>query len=117
MVGVPRRYSLVEVFPRRVMRRASEFSMPTERRRVHYSGRVQGVGFRFTSQRLAERYAVTGYVRNLPDGRVELVAEGEPATLNAFLAAVQSALGAKIHSVSIESEPSGEPPFEDFSIR
>jgi acylphosphatase len=103
MVGVPRRYSLVEVFPRRVLRRASEFSMPTERRRVHYSGRVQGVGFRFTSQRLAERYAVTGYVRNLPDGRV--------------LAAVQSALGAKIHSVSIESEPSGEPPFEDFSIR
>ena len=50
--------------------------MSTVRRRVYYSGRVQGVGFRFTSQRLAERYLVGGYVRNLDDGRVEAVFEG-----------------------------------------
>ena len=51
--------------------------MPRVRRRVYFSGRVQGVGFRFTCQSLARGFEVAGYVRNLPDGRVELVAEGE----------------------------------------
>jgi acylphosphatase len=91
--------------------------MPRERRRVHYSGRVQGVGFRYTAQRLATGFPVTGYVRNLPDGRVELVAEGEPAALDAFLAAVRSELGDKIRSTSVDPEPPGDPPFESFSIR
>ena len=44
-------------------------------KQVRYSGQVQGVGFRYTAQRLAEGYAVSGYVRNLPEGDVELVAE------------------------------------------
>jgi acylphosphatase len=50
-----------------------------------YSGRVQGVGFRATVRQLACGYEVTGSVRNLPDGRVELVAEGEKTELEAFL--------------------------------
>lgn len=50
-----------------------------------YSGRVQGVGFRATVRQLACGYDVTGIVRNLPDGRVELVAEGEEKELEAFL--------------------------------
>jgi acylphosphatase len=50
-----------------------------------YSGRVQGVGFRATVRQLACGYDVSGIVRNLPDGRVELVAEGEEKELNAFL--------------------------------
>ena len=50
-----------------------------------YSGRVQGVGFRATVRQLACGYDVTGFVRNLPDGRVELVAEGEKKELEAFL--------------------------------
>jgi acylphosphatase len=90
--------------------------MPTERRRVYYSGWVQGVGFRFTSERLARNYQVSGYVRNLPDGRVEIVAEGEQATLTAFLSAVQTALGRYIRSVSSASEPPGDPPYSGFSI-
>ena len=56
-----------------------------ERVTVLYSGRVQGVGFRVTVRYLARGYDVTGTVRNLPDGRVELIAEGAPAELKAFL--------------------------------
>jgi acylphosphatase len=56
-----------------------------ERMTVLYSGRVQGVGFRITVRQLACGYDVTGSVRNLPDGRVELVAEGARAELKAFV--------------------------------
>jgi acylphosphatase len=50
-----------------------------------YSGRVQGVGFRVTVRHIAQGYDVTGTIRNLPDGRVELMAEGTPTELNDFL--------------------------------
>ena len=56
-----------------------------ERVIVQYSGRVQGVGFRATVRQIACGYDVTGMVRNLADGRVELVAEGAKAELRAFL--------------------------------
>ena len=61
------------------------------RRRLHilYSGQVQGVGFRYQARQVSAGYEVTGRVRNLPDGRVELVAEGEEAELNAFRQAVR----------------------------
>jgi len=56
-----------------------------ERVAVIYRGRVQGVGFRATVRHLARGYEVTGTVRNLPDGRVELIAEGAKRELQAFL--------------------------------
>ncbi|HEX4138829.1 MAG TPA: acylphosphatase, partial [Candidatus Methylacidiphilales bacterium] len=56
-----------------------------ERVVVHYSGRVQGVGFRATVRHIACGYDVTGTVRNLADGRVELIAEGAKPELKAFL--------------------------------
>ncbi len=56
-----------------------------ERVVVFYSGRVQGVGFRATARQLACGYDVTGTVRNLPDGRVELIAEGAKPELKSFL--------------------------------
>jgi acylphosphatase len=56
-----------------------------ERVTVLYSGRVHGVGFRATVRQLACGYDVTGTVRNLPDGRVEMIAEGTRAELKAFL--------------------------------
>lgn len=77
--------------------------MPAERRRVLYEGRVQGVGFRMTTNRLAHGFAVAGFVRNLPDGRVELVAQGEPAVVASFLGAVGREFGDMIHHV--ESQP------------
>lgn len=57
--------------------------------RVHYNGRVQGVGFRYTVKTLAQGFEITGAVRNLPDGRVELEAEGAVAELEDFLRAVR----------------------------
>jgi len=59
-----------------------------ERMTVYYSGRVQGVGFRATVRYLACGYDVTGTVRNLPDGRVEVIAEGTRAELQSFLKGV-----------------------------
>lgn len=58
--------------------------------RVRYEGQVQGVGFRFTAQFLAGRFAVTGFVENLEDGSVQLVAEGAEVELLQFLQAVRA---------------------------
>jgi len=57
---------------------------------VHYDGRVQGVGFRYSVCAIADRYDVTGYVKNLRDGRVELCAEGESETVVSFLNEVEN---------------------------
>lgn len=87
-----------------------------QRRRVLFEGNVQGVGFRFTTRAVARRFAVVGFVRNLADGRVELVAEGEAKEIDAFVDAVGEAMGDNIHSqVSETLAASGE--FEDFSVR
>jgi acylphosphatase len=68
-------------------------------RHVFYEGRVQGVGFRYTVRQIATGYDVTGWIRNLPDGRVEMLAAGEPEELAAFLQAIHdSALGSFIHN-------------------
>ena len=58
---------------------------------VLYSGRVQGVGFRYTTKTVATGFELTGTVRNLPDGRVELIAEGLRTELDAFRAALHDA--------------------------
>ena len=57
--------------------------------RVLYSGRVQGVGFRYTVKSVANGFELTGAVRNLPDGRVELFAEGAGVELQAFVQAIR----------------------------
>ena len=79
--------------------------MALERRRVHYEGRVQGVGFRYTAARLAPGFGVSGSVRNLPDGRVELEAQAEPDRLREFLGAIRGELGSKIHRSVEEDRP------------
>ena len=65
----------------------------TDRRRmtVLFSGHVQGIGFRYTAKTVAAGFEMTGTIRNLPDGRVELVAEGRHAELDAFRAALHGA--------------------------
>jgi len=58
---------------------------------VFFAGRVQGVGFRYTAKTVAAGFEITGTIRNLPDGRVELDAEGSHAELAAFRAALHDA--------------------------
>lgn len=76
---------------------------------VYYAGRVQGVGFRYTATEIAGRFAVAGWVKNLPDGRVEVLAEGESAEVSAFLAAVSERFRRNIQSEDrTPTSPSGE---------
>lgn len=65
--------------------------MSRSRMRSFYSGHVQGVGFRYTAKTVAAGFEVNGIVRNLPDGRVELIAEGPREELEAFRAAIYNA--------------------------
>ena len=60
--------------------------------KVFYSGRVQGVGFRYTARTVASGFDIAGYIRNLPDGRVELLVEGHDAELQAFRDAIRGAI-------------------------
>ena len=80
-----------------------------KRLHVFYSGRVHGVGFRYTAQDLAVKYAIMGWVKNTPDGRVELVAEGNEKNVNQFIASIESTLSAYITNKTFYDEPpSGE---------
>jgi len=58
---------------------------------VHYSGNVQGVGFRYTAKTVATGFEIVGRIRNLADGRVELIAEGLLEELNAYRSALRDA--------------------------
>ncbi|MEX2168020.1 MAG: acylphosphatase [Pirellulales bacterium] len=89
---------------------------PSEQRRVTYSGHVQGVGFRYTTRNLASSFDVTGYVKNLHDGRVELIAEGLSPELNEFLAEIRRHFAGQIRDESTDIRPaSGQ--FDAFEIR
>jgi len=83
---------------------------------VLYSGRVQGVGFRYTTRSVAAGFDVCGTVCNLPDGRVELLAEGERAELEAFREAIRDeGLAANIRDEAVTwSEAQGG--FRGFEI-
>jgi len=85
--------------------------------RALISGTVQMVGFRAYAESRAGSYGVTGFVRNLPSGEVEVVAEGDKATLEAFLAELRRGpSGAWVRDVMVAWEaPRGE--FGDFSVR
>ena len=75
-------------------------------RRFLVSGRVQGVGFRFFTQDIARREGVMGVVRNLPDGRVEIVAEGDDQSLERLEAALRRGPShARVEDVEVESVP------------
>ena len=89
--------------------------METVRRHAWFSGTVQGVGFRFTTRRLARSRKVSGFVKNLSDGRVEMVAEGPAEEVKGFLSDVREAMASSIRDADIrEEEPTGE--FDGFGV-
>lgn len=91
-------------------------SSAATRQTVFYSGHVQGVGFRSTTEQLARDFKVRGWVKNLEDGRVQLVVEGERKELEGFLAAVTRRFYNHIQKQEIQSSPAtGE--FLSFEIR
>jgi len=86
------------------------------RLKIFYSGRVQGVGFRYAAKSVAAGFEVTGTIRNLPDGRVELVAEGARAELEAFRTAIRDeGLAGFIHDEQV-SWAAAQNEFRGFEI-
>ena len=89
------------------------------KKRIHifYSGRVQGVGFRFTAEQVALSLGIVGWVQNLPDGRVEAVAEGEEAKLVLFLEKIKNGpMKPYIRGAAVEWEKASGG-FDDFGVR
>ncbi len=83
---------------------------------VFFSGRVQGVGFRFNTNEIAKRFAVVGTVENCDDGRVKIVVEADPKEIERFVEAIRASTCGQIKQIQrFESEPSRE--FVNFSVR
>ncbi|MEC9092477.1 MAG: acylphosphatase [Planctomycetota bacterium] len=84
--------------------------------RAIFSGQVQGVGFRYKTLALSSHFAVKGYVQNLGNGTVELVAEGEKHELERFLLEVQQEMNANLENTLVNWHPATDR-FQAFSIR
>lgn len=88
-----------------------------KRAHVFYSGRVQGVGFRYSAREVACGFEVTGFIRNLHDNRVEMVAEGEEGEVQGFLDAIQAShLGGYIRGAEVRWADDAKE-FNGFDIR
>jgi acylphosphatase len=73
--------------------------MANERRMIHFMGTVQGVGFRYAATRAADDLGLAGYVRNLPDGSVQCLAEGDGEKIDAFIADLRERFSGYVREV------------------
>ena len=86
-------------------------------RAVVFRGRVQGVGFRWTAQTVAERFSVRGWVRNEPDGSVRCEVTGTSSEIEAFFEAVEAATPGHVDQrTDVQADTGGLPP-SGFEIR
>ena len=84
-------------------------------RHIIFSGRVQGVGFRFTVHRLANRYKLTGQVRNVPGGTVEMIAQGPVEIIDNCISDIRETFDDYVRDIKITEIPFN-PKFADFRI-
>ena len=84
-------------------------------KRVHYWGTVQGVGFRMMTKRIADGFDVSGFVRNLSDGKVELIVAGATDEVDRFLGSVAARMAPYIQGHKIDDVPPQS--FPTFEIR
>jgi acylphosphatase len=89
--------------------------MPAKRFLVR--GRVQGVGYRYFTQREAQRLGVNGFVRNLPNGDVEVHAEASPTTLNTFKQELERGPGMSLVTEIVEDDVPDSGLYSSFLIR
>ena len=82
---------------------------------IIFTGHVQGVGFRFTAQRMATRYRLAGFVRNLGDGSVEMVAQGSAEDIEACITDIKESFAGHVQEVTIDDIPP-DPRRTDFRI-
>ena len=83
---------------------------------VFFTGRVQGVGFRFTTLQVAREYDVSGYVKNLADGRVQLEVEGRTTEVDSFIISVEQRMHGYVRKTE-RSVDTRSPEFSGFTIR
>ncbi len=84
-------------------------------RHIIFKGSVQGVGFRFTAHRMAGRHQIAGYVRNVRDGTVEMLAQGSAEDIDDCIRDIQDSLAGYVREVKIEEVPPN-PRYKDFKI-
>ncbi len=84
-------------------------------KRIIFTGRVQGVGFRFTVRRAASRRLLNGFVRNVPDGTVEMLAQGRPEDIDDCIQDLKEYFAGYLKETRIEEVPS-DPRYTDFKI-
>jgi acylphosphatase len=87
-----------------------------QQREICFSGRVQGVGFRYTARSIAAGFQITGFVRNLPDARVQLVVEGPAEEMDRFLVELRKEMGQYIFDQTETVRPASNK-FSGFEIR
>lgn len=90
--------------------------MPDKRFHAYFSGRVQGVGFRFTAQSLANNLKISGWARNTDDDRVEIVAQGQEKKLDDFLSQLKGYFSRYIKDIDLDWQEQLEK-LDDFKIR
>jgi len=83
---------------------------------VFFSGTVQGVGFRYTCRQYAEEFELAGWVKNLADGRVELMAEGPKGDINRFIKSIDKHFDGYIRNKDVDIHDTAGSSFSDFRI-
>lgn len=98
------------------MKSTSKKTIANKRLHIYYSGSVQGIGFRYTAERIANSSKLTGWVKNLSDGQVEVMIEGAQPEIELFLQKISETFKGYIRNADLRwGEATGE--FSGFEIR